>query len=315
MKETIEASVVNGRDVTRLSRILVPTDFTDYADRAVKYALGLARLTHAHVEIMHVTTVYRPELFGGMEDDEFMEDVRECLEEKTLARLRAVCERSNSPEGTTTIAVTDPSPVLAILEHAEASCADLIVVGTHGRRGLGRLLIGSVAEEVVHRARNRSVLVVREDSDVTSVNRVLAPTDLSVNAERAVEAARSLAVRFGAELHILHVVEPIPMPVAVAAGTRGLYDYIPKVRGAVVDELKRRYGDSRGDVDDGEWPTVFQHVEQGHAARSIVDFIESHEMDLVVMSSQGGSMAPPFFVGSVMERVVRAATSPVFVVA
>jgi nucleotide-binding universal stress UspA family protein len=125
--------------------ILHPTDFSERSDVAFRFACALARDYGARLVVLHVVEL-PPVAFGEgvMIPSPAIE--REPLREQLRQRL------SESPEvrGEARLAEGDPAP--AILRAAKDVSADLIVLGTHGRTGLGRLLMGSVAEQVVRKA-------------------------------------------------------------------------------------------------------------------------------------------------------------------
>jgi nucleotide-binding universal stress UspA family protein len=140
-------------------RILVPTDFSDCADRALDMAIEVGRPLDVVIELVHVSSpvvvlpppfelIPVPTLFPGLP-----RRIEEGLEARA-ARVRAAglaCE----------ICMLDGAPYLEIVRAAEDTGAYLIVMGTHGRGTIGHAVLGSVAERVVHRAKC-PVLVVPE---------------------------------------------------------------------------------------------------------------------------------------------------------
>jgi universal stress protein A len=126
--------------------ILVPTDFSDCAERALDYACTLAQKLEATV---HVVTaigdllVKRSARAAGPFEN-LIADKYDALE--ALVRARRAFVTIDTP------IVKDADPRIAILEAADDVGADLIVMGTHGRSGIARAFLGSVAEEVVRRA-------------------------------------------------------------------------------------------------------------------------------------------------------------------
>jgi universal stress protein A len=134
-----------------LKLLLVPTDFSDASTAALAAAMDLARITHATIEILHVDLdlalvmpppgdiVALPMAMQGMRTD-----AAEKLD-RTVAEVRA----QNVP---CTGASESGRTYTAIVDHAARIGAGLIVMGSHGRHGLGHLLLGSVAEKVVQNA-------------------------------------------------------------------------------------------------------------------------------------------------------------------
>ena len=124
-------------------RILLPTDGSDAGNRAVDQAVGLAAETGAALDLLFVVEdiPYAPE----MVDDTVEAQIRE-VGEATLADIQ---ERAGAAGVEVTEAIRDGAPHEAILEYAAEEDVDAVVMGTHGRRGLERYLLGSVAERVV----------------------------------------------------------------------------------------------------------------------------------------------------------------------
>lgn len=136
-----------------LKTVLVATDFSDAADVAIKYGRELARRFDASLHVLHIaddvnaSAMATPGYVGdfGAYQDNFEQEccakVTATLSDADRAALRAKC-----------VVVTSSEPAQAILDYAKGNSADLLIVGTHGRAGLGHLLMGSVAETVVRTA-------------------------------------------------------------------------------------------------------------------------------------------------------------------
>jgi universal stress protein A len=132
-------------------KILLPTDFSDHADEALRYALALAQTHAASLCLVHAYDILPYTLPEGMPmvDDVQMGQLREALEKQ----LQTAAERARAGGATqvTTQLVTGSASTEIVRVAAELQ-ADLIVMGTHGRTGLTHLLIGSVTEKVVRKA-------------------------------------------------------------------------------------------------------------------------------------------------------------------
>jgi nucleotide-binding universal stress UspA family protein len=135
-----------------LTRILVPVDFSAESDRAVGYAVALAKKTAGAVELLHV--VEDPIASGAWGAEAYVSYVPDLLDELVadatvrLGSVKAGCDESVAI-GTR---VVTGSPARTIVAIAEAERCDLIVMGTHGRSGLSHVLLGSVAERVLRTA-------------------------------------------------------------------------------------------------------------------------------------------------------------------
>jgi nucleotide-binding universal stress UspA family protein len=141
----------------RIRRILVPIDFSAGSDYALKYAAVLAREFGARIIVFHaLEPLILGDIFGSPEIAGLNEELRRSASRRVTLLVARLRKRGLRSQG-----VIERGPAAhAILEQA-AKSADLIVMGTHGRSGFSRLLMGSVAEKVVRGARH-PVLTVRE---------------------------------------------------------------------------------------------------------------------------------------------------------
>lgn len=295
----------------KIHRILVPTDFSQGAARAFVHALGIARKTGAEVLLLHVLNM----LAGDTSWTPLrLSPEQSVLRERTGKIVYDLMEsliKEHEPGDVRvdTAARHGASPAPAIAAIAREQQVDLIVMGTHGRRGLRRLLLGSVAEEVVRTALC-PVMLVREDSvSVGDVGRILVPVDFSLCSRQALPWAQALASAFGAKLVLLHILEEVPLA--------GLYgEYVNAVRGVTPEaiawakeELQRLAEELAASGVD-----VKSHVEVGYPPASIPDFARGEAVDLMVIASHGRHGLSRFLLGSVTEKVLRAAPCPMLIV-
>jgi nucleotide-binding universal stress UspA family protein len=144
-----------------ITRILVPIDFSAHSERALDHAAALAKTFGASVELLHV--VEDPFAHGGWGSEMYIPDITQTRQaaiedaERQIEATRTAIADRRVPI-VTSVRMGRPAPT--IIEHADAVNANLIVMGTHGRTGVARMLIGSVAEQVVRTA-HCPVLTVR----------------------------------------------------------------------------------------------------------------------------------------------------------
>jgi nucleotide-binding universal stress UspA family protein len=286
-----------------IDTILFPTDFSDVAEGAFAHA--------AHLALQHDATIHVFNVVGSEADDapnpmDFLsvdpteEDAVQHVEVQTVTQER----------GTVPIiyAQTDSdSPSDAIVDRTDEYGIDLVVMGTHGRRGMDRLLSGSVSEEVVRRAPCPVFTVLARDEAGAGpeIDRVLAPVDLSDQSELVLNHAAALAESYAAPLDLLHVVEEAAYPNVY--GLDPLTPSLPNVQ----DRAREALETLASNVDLRTDP-VNVHVLAGNAARDIVEFAKDNEADLIVMATHGRTGLDRFLIGSVAEKVVRRAPCPVF---
>jgi nucleotide-binding universal stress UspA family protein len=146
--------------------LLVPVDFSEYANQALEYAIRLASKLDAHLTLLHV--IQSPP-WGGIDLDvtfpHAYSTFLQHLETEITHSMEAYLQRVTTAGLVGDMAVVHGVPFHEILETARIQQVDLIVMGTHGRTGLYHVLLGSVAEKVVHLA-PCPVLVVRQPTMV-----------------------------------------------------------------------------------------------------------------------------------------------------
>jgi nucleotide-binding universal stress UspA family protein len=273
-------------------RTLVPTDFSAPSDAALEYARLFAGVWGGALHIMHVTGDRLTPPHGSGDpgpEPAALRQIRDRLrDEDRRHRLKIrVVERA--------------APAEAILGYARNAEVDLIVMGTHGRRGVAHALVGSVAEKVV-RSAPCPVLTMREApaTGTTGFKRILVATDFSAPSDAALDYARALALRFGASIHLVHVFEDPPLngPFGSEARSIRFEDARERLshRVTAYERHKRR---------------VTTEVLLGAVAPTIVDYAADIGFDLIVMGTHGRTGIAHVMTGSVAERVVRTAACPV----
>jgi nucleotide-binding universal stress UspA family protein len=216
--------------------------------------------------------------------------------------------RGRAPQGVAIATALEDNvePHQAVLAKARSWNADLVVMGTHGRSGIEKLLMGSVASKVLHRSEG-NLMLLRADSALFAGEKhagsILVPVDFSPHAHRALAFARGLASRHGASLHLLHVVELLHTPLK-PGGLSSQLEETPGLREKYEAALRDMLGDTKGDVT----------VADGSPAGGILWWREKLGSGLVVMGSRGLSGLERLLVGSVAETVARFCEVPVVVV-
>lgn len=295
-----------------IDTILYPTDFSTSAEVALPYALDLARRHNADLHLLHVAPTFgdnplKGVFEAGVDKEAFSQRLREAADEQMQKILSA---QDVSGVRMKHIHLHGSAPGEIIIEYAVAENVDLLVLGTHGRRGLRRLLLGSVAQEVIHRA-ICPVLAVQETAAQempARVGRILVPIDFSVYSVNALAYAKQLAALYDATLDVLHVIDPV------------LDEYLQKAgwinRDRVEREVEAKAREKlvwlSNEVQGPDPTEMTQHVTMGNPPVQIVDFAKEHGADLIVMASHGLRGLNGYPVGSVTERVLRAALCPVF---
>jgi nucleotide-binding universal stress UspA family protein len=301
-----------------LRRILFPTDFSACAEGAYRHAAYLARRTGAELHVLHVIEGVAEPLVDWVEDFRITpEDVAADLDLPAPEPPDAARGRDRKPGGFVPIVDAEERAEKAgpaILQYVEDNDVDLVVMGTHGRRGVRRLLMGSVAEEVVRLAPCPVFTVGGRDTceGGWSIGRIVTPTDFSEHAALAARHAAALAEAYGAALDLLHVIDPGLLLRATDPFMGASGNSTEEVRLRGQEALERLAAEL-----EGEFPAVGgvgAFVRIGRPPSDIVSFAEGHAADLLVVGSHGRTGVGRLLIGSVAERVVRSAPCPVYTV-
>lgn len=291
---------------TPFQTVLCALDFEPGSGRALVQAADLAERGHGALHLLHVAPLFyaRHGHVGERRPDGFRPRIQAFVN-RTLGSVDAF--EVLAPE---VHEVHGQSPADGVLDCARAVGADLVVVGAHGRRGLGHLIVGSVAADVVRRS-PVPVWVVPEHVAAPGPERpVVVAVDLSDSTVPLLRLGGAVAQTHGTSVVPVHVravppdalVEP-SASVAVAHRT----EPTPRLaaRAAVADAVRE------AGVDVGEADT---YVVPGVPGRSVVSVAEQARAGLIVMGTHGRTGLDRLRLGSVAEWVLRHAPCPVLTV-
>jgi nucleotide-binding universal stress UspA family protein len=287
-------------------RILVPTDFSPTAESAFTLALHLAQKFGAELHLLHVRVI--PEAT-------YLEDMHQQEAERLLSLSDQHTEKALHREADSVEPITVQTHLMRGMSASEvvvAECTDLgcdlVVMGTHGHRGLKHLLLGSVAEAVVQTA-SVPVLTVRQEipADRAAVDRILLAHDFSLPSSEAVQLAARWARTLEAELTLLHVIEPVVYPEFYAV------DILPD---DMLEPLKERSQKALEEFADTHLEGIRTRtaVTVGQPGDAITSEAETGGHDLVVMGKRGLNAFEHLLLGSVAEKVLRRCSVPVLTV-
>lgn len=274
-------------------RILVPTEMDEFGSLALRYALLFNKRLDSKLTLLHAAEISW--LANEHPAGYYFQSVEEARFELEL-RLREFAARYVPESADVSAVFADDDPPHAIVKTANDIRADLIVMSTHGRHGLGRAFLGSVAERVL-RESDVPVLTVRPDlarPDTTvAIRTVLCPINFTEAARSALEEATAIAEAFGAELLLMHVRE------------NGHEPNEPSVESQFsnwVDPLIRKRTEYRAIVIHGD------------AAASVLEAAEPMHDTLLVIGAQHRRFSNATIIGTTTERLTRFARLPVITV-
>jgi nucleotide-binding universal stress UspA family protein len=291
--------------MSRMSSVLVAVDFTDGSRAALDLAGLLSHRQGARLLALHVAApfmTYEPLPAFPAAPPLDPERLRKIEED-----LRQFVTPPGSKHPLAEVMVREGDPADEILAEASGSGIDLVVLGTHGRRGFERFMLGSVTERVARRA-ECSVLGVPALTRPAPLERVLCALDLSDTSPETLAEAAAVANAVGAGLIVLYVADG---PHWYEPGPGSGVD-VRKEREAVTKFAREKLGELIG-RHVGSGVEVGVQVAFGRATREI-ERVAAESAGLVVLGASSSRSVERFFFGSTAQHVLRAGVRPVLLV-
>ncbi|MGA8490049.1 MAG: universal stress protein [Terriglobales bacterium] len=292
-----------------IQRILCPIDFSEFSTRAFRHALSLAEHYQASLVALHVVEMWKyPYADYAAVDGGDYANLRESLCKGGKQHLQDFVNQHRHEGIHPELAICEGRASDSILSFAQTEKFDLIVMGTHGRRGFDRLMLGSATDRVMREASCPVLAVCQPPHDAVAageseryvhyLKRILTCTDFSENSDRALDYAISVAEEYGAELTVMHVIEEIPgqaeKEAVLAAAQQRLERLIPTEKRTAL-----------------RTKTL---VRLGKPYQRIVEHARGAEIDLVTMGVRGAGALDRAIFGSTTYRVIQLGPCPVLAV-
>jgi nucleotide-binding universal stress UspA family protein len=304
------------------NRILVTLDTSKLAEIALPYAAELAPKLGAEVILLHVRTSADapPE---NIDHKAYMDKIANELERK-IKRSPAFKKGEKikvKPElfGRPTLLA---NPAAEILDYAEKENVHLIIMGTHGRSGIGRWTLGSVANKVARRA-SCSLLLIRAGTAApgkVSLEKILVPLDGSRASEAVLPYVETLASKFKSRVSLLNVVEPLYY-IYPYAENMGYYGSAGVVKVPYNEEemkpakaVAEKYIKDINDKLSSQGVKTSYYIRTGSPGEEIINAEEEMHPDMVAMSTHGHSGFGRWDHGSIADKVLHAGTTPLLLV-
>jgi nucleotide-binding universal stress UspA family protein len=282
----------------RIETVVCPVDFFPASEAALLYATSLARQYDAGLHIVHVIPPVTSLFTSSKETGETVKAEHEEARSRLATMVKAAEKSGVSTGSEVRFGEIDHEIVNAIEEQQ----ADLVVAGTHGRRGFQRWLMGSVCERLLRRVSIPILTVpnVKTQKEIEHIKHVLVATDLSDNSEIGVWAL-SIAENYDSEITVLHVTD------FVMGGVSNLYrDSL--LQGIDLEMRKLLPSDA------SQKCKVATRVEFGIPFRVILTIAEQEKSDLIVLGTHGKGALERTLLGSTAEKVLRGAPFPVLAI-
>jgi nucleotide-binding universal stress UspA family protein len=281
-----------------VNKILWATDFSDEAREAFTYADIFAKTFGAEILGLHVIPGFSPERYQSAfvvidELKKRVDHMRNVAEErfKSFQKAKDVTLEYHIKEG---------NAAKVIVETAEELEADLIVIGRKGLSAIERLFIGNVANQVLRHS-PIPILITKKKSGKPRFKKILVPTDFSEQEEVERDYAWELAKGFESDITLLHILE--------------LHDYefppraLDEMLDSVLKKLKKRKHREKEDIKINE--DVTRAID---APVGIVDYADTHKIDLIVIAPCAQSKLERFFLGSTTEKVISYSHIPIYAI-
>lgn len=285
--------------------VLCPVDFSDFSASAYEYALTLAEYYKAHLVTLHAIELskYPYADYVGATGD--FADLSRALCEGGKVKLREFVKKHYREGVEPQLVVDQGNASDLILSFTQTHNIELIVMGTHGRRGFDRLVLGSTTDRVIRKASCPVLVVSNPAHNVMTtgpdgkhrLSRIVYCTDLSINSERALRYAVSLAAQYGAELTILHV-SPGAQDLARAEA----------IMAERTEQLDKLISGKDGNLN------LRKLVKFGKPYEEIVRHAREAQTSLIIMTARGGDAVDRAVFGSTTYRVIQLGPCPVLAI-
>lgn len=271
-------------------QILCPVDLSPASNAVLSWARLIAEVSGARVELIHADWSEPPRYFT--EGQLATLDAEAASRRQMLEReVQNLAQKFLGSRISFTVSVVEGDAIEVVLKHLTQSPPDLVVMGSHGRSGVARILLGSVAENVVREADCPTLIVKGREIPfgLDHLQRMLCPVNLTDASRECLETASGVATALGAELSVLQAVED-DSPHADAARQQ-LCQWVPE--------------DVRGHCH------MSEVVLKGDAAEQIILFARREKTDLIVLGAEHKSFLEFSLLGRTTERVLRHGPSSV----
>ena len=282
-----------------IKTILCPVDFFPASDAAVMYAASLAENYDAVIHLLHVIT---PVAAGTYEYAIDTTEIMKAMEESATREVTALKNKLKEAGVSSEFEVRVGDVYEEIKYAIEGLKPELVVMGTHGRRGVQRWFMGSTTEKLLRHSPVPLITISATGENVSPrFRRILVTTDFSDGTPDALAYAFSVAQENESRISLLHVVND------VTADVSGKY------RESLTQGVEKQLEDLVP-PEARTWCDVDTRVETGVPYRIILRTLEDEKVDLLVMNIHGKGMLDRALLGSTAERVVRVAPCPVMLI-
>lgn len=307
------------------TRIILPLDGSDTSEQAIPLARGMALQLSLPIKLVYAVEPDSPAITQSLYSNRRWMEPASDREERARDYLEMISSQLSADGLQVEAAIPHREPAGGIVEEASLDPQALIVITSHGRSGLARWWLGSVADKVLHLSDNPVLVMRTREQPFRSpdelLGRLIVPLDGSELAELVLPHVAHLASGMGLPVTLLQITPPeeeyyrfaamgpglAPAAVPTTSSITEIVQVVAQEASSYLDDVKSRL------ISQGV-QSVETHVSQGNPADVIVDRVSGDDGGLVAMTTHGRSGVGRMMLGSVAERVIRQSGCPVLVV-
>lgn len=293
-----------------IDHIVCPVDMTPSTGPLLAFAATWARWYDADLHVLHA--VPPPEMLGDPMGGMIVTTMHRPLRE-VRTDLQQIVTEVVAEDVRSSVDVIEGQPVEAILHDAHARPRSMVIMGSHGRAGLDRIIHGSITATVAHHSR-RAVLVLPTrllDSaePLPLFSRVLCAVDFLPSSLSALDHALQLAGQVSGRIDVLHVLETAGDEEALGLRHFSVPEYHAAREHDALEDLRRHIPERAR-----RWCAVHERVATGHPGWTLLRVAEETQSDLIVMGSGDRYHLRSMWLGGATDRVIQMAHAPVLIV-
>ncbi len=287
-------------------KVLVPVDFSDITNVVLRVVKKIVEAHGGEVILFHAVSpvIYIPypeSLSVDVIDVKILQEIEESKRREAEEKLKALSEFLKPFRSRRIVDVGDPRDL--ILEVEERENPDLVVIGSHKKGLVEKILIGSTAEKVVKHS-VKPVLVIK-GKEPTFTGKVLIAYDFSKTAEKTIDYSLEFLKPFKVKVEVLHIEEPIDLPLVERIG-EAIYEKYKEEKRKYMERIKERFQKAGFEIS-------VKVVGGKDPAEEIVRHVHAEDVELLIMGSRGLSGLKRIILGSTSTEVFRKVEIPILI--
>ena len=288
-------------------KLLVPVDFSDITNPLLRTVKLVAQKHEAEVHLLHVISpvVYLPypETLGvSVIDIELIEKMEQEKRKEAQEKLKALVEFLLPVKAESHIEIGEAADI--ILEYEERLNPDIVFLGSHKKGLIEKILVGSTAEKVVRHGKKSDFVI--KGREVSFTRSVVIAYDFSETAQKAVEFALNFLKPFDVKVKILHVNEPLELPIIEKLKKR-IQEKFSQEKMKILEEIAEKFKNLKKEVE-----IIFREGKK--PVEEILNVVNnSEDIELLIVGSRGLSGLKRIILGGTASKLLSKLNKPILV--